>query len=116
VRSGDDGGIERGGTIGDAQSTAPSPRRGGHTARASAGRCSDKGQRSGQVQRASLKLRADGAYQVFQQDRPKRDLTVRIIDKLPAEDDLLAELQKFGCEYQFNAWLRDKVMAAKGKS
>ncbi len=65
---------------------------------------------------ASLKLRADGAYQVFQQDRPKRDLTVRIIDKLPDEDDLLAELQKFGCEYQFNAWLRDKVMAAKGKS
>jgi hypothetical protein len=50
---------------------------------------------------------------VFQQDRPKRDVTLRIIGKLPDEDDLLAELQKFGCEQQFSAWLRDKVAAAK---
>lgn len=64
---------------------------------------------------ASLQLRADGAYQLFQQDRPKRDVTLRIVDKLPAEDDLLAELQKQGCQHQFNAWLRDKVTAA-GKS
>jgi hypothetical protein len=62
---------------------------------------------------SSLQLRPDGAYQVFQQDRPKRDVTLRIIDKLPDEDDLLAELQKFGCEHQFSAWLRDKVAAAK---
>ena len=64
---------------------------------------------------SSLQLRADGAYQLFQQDRPKRDVTLRIVDKLPAEDDLLAELQKLGCQHQFNAWLRDK-MAAGGKS
>ena len=62
---------------------------------------------------SSLQLRPDGAYQVFQQDRAKRDVTLRIIDKLPDEDDLLAELQKFGCEHQFSAWLRDKVAAAK---
>ena len=64
---------------------------------------------------ASLQLRADGAYQLFQQDRPKRDVTLRIIDKLPAEDDLLTELQTRGCEHQFNAWLRGKLAAA-GKS
>jgi hypothetical protein len=62
---------------------------------------------------SSLQLRADGAYQLFQQDRPKRDVTLRIVDKLPAEDDLLAELQKLGCQHQFNAWLRDKVTAGK---
>jgi len=64
---------------------------------------------------SSLQLRADGAYQLFQQDRPKRDVMLRIMDKLPAEDDQLAELQKLGCQHQFNAWLRDK-MAAGGKS
>jgi hypothetical protein len=62
---------------------------------------------------SSLQLRADGAYQLFQQDRPKRDVTLRVVDKLPAEDDLLAELQKLGCQHQFNAWLRDKVTAGK---
>ena len=65
---------------------------------------------------ASLKLRDGGAYQLFQQDRPKRDVTVRIIDKLPDEDDLLAELQTRGCKHQFDAWLRDKIAAARGKS
>jgi hypothetical protein len=62
---------------------------------------------------AGMQLRADGAYQLFQQDRPKRDLTLRIVDKLPAEDDLLAELQKRGCQHQFNAWLRDKMAAGR---
>jgi len=65
---------------------------------------------------ASLKLRDGAAYQLFQQDRPKRDVTVRIIDKLPDEDDLLAELQTRGCKHQFDAWLRDKITAARGKS
>jgi hypothetical protein len=62
---------------------------------------------------ASLQLRADGAYQLFQQDRPKRDLTLRIVDKVPADEDLLAELQKRGCQHQFNAWLRGKMAAGR---
>ena len=65
---------------------------------------------------ASLKLRDGAAYQLFQQDRPKRDVTLRVVDKLPHEDDLLAELQQRGCKHQFDAWLRDKIAAAKGKS
>ena len=64
---------------------------------------------------ASLKLR-DGAYQIFQQDRPKRDVTLRVVDKLPDEDDLLAETRTRGCKRQFDAWLRDKIAAAKSKS
>ena len=56
---------------------------------------------------ASLKLRR-WRLPDLPQDRPKRDVTLRVVDKLPDEDDLLAELQTRGCKHQFDAWLRDK--------
>jgi hypothetical protein len=63
---------------------------------------------------AALTLRPDGAYQLFLQDRPKRQITARVLDKQPSDDDVLTELHRFGCKHQFDAWLRQRM--APGKS
>lgn len=62
---------------------------------------------------ANLAPRADGAYYIIVADRPRRQVTLRVLAKLPAEDDILAELQRLGCRAQFEAWVREKVAAAK---
>ena len=43
---------------------------------------------------ASLKLQPDATYQVLVQDREGRDVTLRVLDKAPDEDDTLIELHK----------------------
>jgi hypothetical protein len=63
---------------------------------------------------AALALRPDGAYQLFLQDRPKRQITARVLDKQPSDDDVLTELHRLGCKHQFDAWLRERM--APGKS
>jgi hypothetical protein len=62
---------------------------------------------------AGLALRADATYYVLLPDRPRRQITLRVLDRLPDEDDVLTELQRRGCSGQFAAWVRGKLAAAK---
>ena len=38
-----------------------------------------------------------------------RRLTLRVLEKLPNETDILKELATRGCRYQFDAWVREKI-------
>jgi hypothetical protein len=58
---------------------------------------------------ANLKLLPDATYQVLMQDREGRDVTVRFLDKAPADDDMLVELHKLGCVQQLETWLRERM-------
>jgi hypothetical protein len=58
---------------------------------------------------ASLKLQPDATYQVLVPDREGRDVTLRVLDKAPDEDDMLVELHKLGCTYQLETWLRERM-------
>jgi hypothetical protein len=58
---------------------------------------------------ASLKLQPDATYQVLVPDREARDVTLRVLDKAPDEDDMLVELHKLGCTYQLETWLRERM-------
>ena len=62
---------------------------------------------------AGVAPRADVTYYMLVPDRPRRQITLRVLDRLPAEDDVLAELHRLGCSYQFEAWVRGKLAAAK---
>ena len=66
---------------------------------------------------AGVALRPDGEY-VFlaPENRPRRQVTLRVLDSLPGEDDLLAELAARECKHQFDAWVREKMSAGKGKA
>jgi hypothetical protein len=62
---------------------------------------------------AGVAIRPGGAYYLLLEGRPRRQVKLEVLDKLPADDDLLAELQKRGCRYQFEAFLREKLAEAK---
>jgi hypothetical protein len=66
---------------------------------------------------AGVAPRPDGEY-VFlaPENRPRRQVTLRVLDSLPAEDDVLAELAARDCKHQFDAWVREKMSAGKGKA
>jgi hypothetical protein len=59
--------------------------------------------------------RADAAYVFLQPDRPLRQITLRLLDRLPEEGDVLTELHKRGCKQQFEAWVREKMTANAGQ-
>jgi hypothetical protein len=62
---------------------------------------------------ASVTLRPDATYSVLIPDRPRRQITLRVLERLPAEDDVLPELQSRGCSVQFEAWVRERLAAAR---
>jgi len=62
---------------------------------------------------ASLTPRNAVTYEVLAPDRPRRQITLRVLEGLPAEDDLLVELNRLGCSSQFEAWVRGKLAAGK---
>lgn len=66
---------------------------------------------------AGVVPRPDGEY-VFlaPENRPRRQVTLRVLDNLPGEDDVLAELAARDCKHQFDAWVRQKMSAGKGKA
>ena len=66
---------------------------------------------------AGVAPRPDGEY-VFlaPENRPRRQVTLRVLDSLPGEDDVLAELAARDCKHQFDAWVREKMTAGKGKA
>jgi len=44
---------------------------------------------------------------------PRRQITLRVLDRLPTEDNVLIELNRLGCSAQFAAWVRGKLAAGK---
>jgi hypothetical protein len=58
---------------------------------------------------ASLPPRTDAIYYLLVPDRPQRRLTVRLIESVPPDDDVLVVLQRLGCKPQFDAWVREKL-------
>jgi hypothetical protein len=62
---------------------------------------------------ANLTPRPDGTYYILVGTRPRRQIVLRVLQKLPADDDVLTELHKLGCKQQFEAWVREKVAAGK---
>jgi hypothetical protein len=58
---------------------------------------------------AAVQLRADGNYALQMPDRPRRQVTIKVLDSKPADADLLVELHRLGCRAQFEAWLRQAV-------
>jgi hypothetical protein len=65
---------------------------------------------------AGVAPRPDGEY-VFlaPENRPRRQVTLRVLDSLPGEDDILAELAARDCKQQFDAWVRQKMSGSKTK-
>ena len=61
-----------------------------------------------------LALNADGIYYVLVPDRPQRQITVRLLDAPPPDEEMLVRLHALGCKPQFDSWVRDRV-ANKGK-
>jgi hypothetical protein len=62
---------------------------------------------------ASVVVRPGGTYYLMVEGRPRRQLKLEVLDTLPSDDDVLAELHKRGCRHQFEAFVRDKLTAAK---
>jgi len=60
---------------------------------------------------ATLTPRNDGTYDVLSAGRDPRHITLRVLDRLPSEDNLLIELNRLGCSSQFEAWVRGKLPA-----
>ena len=58
---------------------------------------------------ANLAPRADGAYDIRVGDRPPRQIVLRVLATLPADEDVLTELHRLDCRQQFEAWVREKV-------
>ncbi len=58
---------------------------------------------------AGVTPRADAIYDLLVQGRPRRQVTLRVLAQLPADADVLTELHKLGCKYQFEAWVRERL-------
>jgi hypothetical protein len=58
---------------------------------------------------ANLTSRPDGTYLIVMVDRPPRRITLRVLAKLPTDDDVLTELHELGCKQQFEAWVGERV-------
>jgi hypothetical protein len=62
---------------------------------------------------STIQPRPDGIYYMSVESQPRRQVTLRVLDQLPTEEDVLAELQRLGCKYQFETYVREKLAAAK---
>jgi hypothetical protein len=64
---------------------------------------------------ANVALRPDTTYALLVPERPQRRVTLRVLDKLPGDDDVLTELEARGCRHQFEALVKEKMAAAARK-
>jgi hypothetical protein len=62
---------------------------------------------------AEVTVRPGASYDLIIEGRPRRQVKLEVLERLPAEDDLLAELQKRGCRHQFENFVREKLALAK---
>jgi hypothetical protein len=59
----------------------------------------------------------DGTYVLLAPDnRPSRQVKLRMLDSLPGDDDVLAVLAARDCKYQFDGWVKEKTAAGKRKA
>jgi hypothetical protein len=65
---------------------------------------------------ADLALRTDATYVLLVPGRPQRQVTLRLLERLPGDDDVLAELAARGCRRQFDSWVSEKTAAGKRKA
>lgn len=66
---------------------------------------------------AGVTPRDDGAYTLLApENRPRRQVTLRVLDRLPGDDDILAELAARECKHQFDAWVKEKLAAGRRKA
>jgi hypothetical protein len=61
---------------------------------------------------ANLQPRANASYRVITSDRAQRQVTLRVFDSRPADDDVLTALQERGCRVQFETWVREKLVSS----
>jgi hypothetical protein len=59
-----------------------------------------------------LTPRADATFQLLMADRTQRRVSIRVLEQLPTDDDVLAQLHKLGCRFQFEAWVRAKMASS----
>jgi hypothetical protein len=62
---------------------------------------------------SGVALRPDATYVLLVAERPQRKVTLRVLDRLPGEDDVLAVLEARGCRYQFEALVKEKIGAGR---
>jgi hypothetical protein len=66
---------------------------------------------------AGVTPKPDRDYEILApENRPRRQLTLRVLDRLPGEDDILPELAARECKYQFDAWVKEKMAGGKRKA
>jgi hypothetical protein len=58
-----------------------------------------------------LAPRADATYHLLMSDRPPRQVVLRVLERLPGDADVLTELHRLDCKYQFEAWVRGRLAA-----
>lgn len=59
---------------------------------------------------------ADAVYSVAGADKRARRVKLRVLDSLPSDEDLVAELAARQCKHQFDLWVKEKVAAGKRKA
>jgi hypothetical protein len=57
--------------------------------------------------------RDEASYDLLVPGRPRRQITLRVLERLPGEENLLVELNRLGCSLQFEAWVRGKLAAGR---
>ena len=62
---------------------------------------------------SSVAVRPDGTFTLLVPDEPAREVTLRVLDRVPGADDTLNALAARGCKEQFDAWMRQQM---KGKA
>lgn len=63
---------------------------------------------------AGVTLVPDATYALLGSDnRPRKQVTLRVLDSLPGDEDLMAVLAARDCRYQMDAWAKEKVAAGK---
>lgn len=66
---------------------------------------------------AGITAQDDRTYALLAPDnRPRRQLTLRVLDRLPSEEDILVDLAARGCKLQFDAWVKEKMSGGQRKA
>ena len=61
----------------------------------------------------TVDVRSEATYTLLVPDLPPRQVTLRVLENAPADDDILAELATRGCRRQFDVWMQ---VHTKGKA
>lgn len=62
---------------------------------------------------AAVPARHDGVYLLVIPDRARRQVKLHMLDRVPAEADILTTLQAQNCKAQFHTWVRERMTAKR---